>query len=61
MPEARPRNVVKLINCHALSSMSYEKSSKENFFARKYAIKQDRKITSKKLNQRSSQTTFPSV
>lgn len=48
MSETRLRNVVKLINCHALSSILYETSSKENLFARKYAIKQDRKITAKK-------------
>lgn len=48
MFEKRPRNVVKLINGHARSSMPYERSSKENFFARKCAIKQDRKIKAKK-------------
>lgn len=48
MSETRPRNVVKLINCHALSSMLYERSSKENFFGRKCGIKQDRKNYSQK-------------
>jgi len=57
--KTRPRNVVKLINCHAHSSSTpYERSSKENFLARRNAIKQDIKIKAKKLHQKCLSNLF---